>query len=101
MTADARVETDKGSRYLQALCGHFSRKVQTNYTAEVGTVDFGIGSCELRAEPDALLLHVEAPDETSFEQVKDVVGGHLERFAAKDELTVQWTDSQPDSQTAS
>lgn len=94
MEAEARVRTEKGSRYLQALCGHFSRKTRANYTAEQGTVDFGVGSCELRAEQDALLLHADAPDEISLEQVKDVVGGHLERFAAKDELTVTWTDVQ-------
>lgn len=93
MTADARVETEKGSRYLQALCGHFSRKVKAEYSPERGHITFAMGTCELRAEPEALLLHVEAPDEASFAQLKDVVGGHLERFAAKDVLTVTWTDA--------
>ena len=95
MTADAHVQTTKGSRYLQALCGHFSRKTEADYNAERGRVDFGFGSCELRAEAEALLLQVEAPDAESFARVKNVVGGHLERFAAKDELKVRWTDDKP------
>jgi hypothetical protein len=94
MTADARVETEKSSRYLQALCGHFSRKVKAEYSSEHGRVDFGFGVCTLRAETDALLLHVEADNAETCGRVKDVVGGHLERFAAMDELTVIWTDAQ-------
>lgn len=92
MIADAHVETEKGSRYLQALCGHFSRKVVAVYSPKQGHIDFISGTCDLRAEPGALVLQVEAPDAETFARVKDVVGGHLERFAAKDGLRVQWSD---------
>lgn len=90
LTAHSRVETAKSSRFLQALCGHFSRKVPAEYDASRGVVSFPFGRCELRAEPDALLLRVEANDPASLDRAKEVVGGHLERFGVKEGFQVRW-----------
>jgi hypothetical protein len=38
-----------------------------------------------------LTLQAQAPDEESLEQVKHVLGSHLERFGQRNELTVTWT----------
>ena len=92
MLANAHVQTEKSSRHLQALCGHFSRKVQADYTPERGHIAFGFGSCDLRAEPGTLILEVQGSDEETLNRLKNVVGSHLERSAVKDELQVVWTD---------
>lgn len=92
MIADARVQTTKGPRYLQALCGHFSHKVKTDYNAEQGRVYFEFGASTLHADAEALHLSVEASDAESLHRVKEIIGGHLERFAVKDALKVYWTD---------
>lgn len=92
VVADARVQTTKGPRYLQALRGHFSHKVKTDYNAEQGRVYFGFGASTLHADAEALHLSVEASDAENLHRVKEIIGGHLERFAVKDALKVCWAD---------
>ena len=99
MTAHAQIETPKSSRYLQALCGHFSRKTAADYDAHRGKVTFDFGHCDLQAEPDTLVLRAEADSEADLERVKQVIGSHLERFAAKDDLKVQWSSEPPHSRS--
>jgi hypothetical protein len=41
-------------------------------------------------EPDALVMIAAAADAQTLDQVKDVTGGHLERFGEKDGLVVTW-----------
>ena len=98
MLAHATISTEKSSRHLQALCGHFSRKVQADHSSDQGHIDFGFGFCNLRADPQALVLHVEGPDMESVTRLKNVVGSHLERFAVKDSLHVEWADKALPSQ---
>ena len=86
----ATVTTDKASRYLQALCGHFDRKVNAEWSETKGDVDFGFGHCRMQADEKALLIYVRAETEEDFARVKDVVSDHLERFAVKDNLKVFW-----------
>jgi hypothetical protein len=90
LTSDARVTTDRASRYLGQLCKHFAHKVHAEWDDVHGFVDFGWGNCALTATPDALLLHAEAPDPESLGRVEYVLGDHAGRFGARDSLTVEW-----------
>src|SRR5680860_361711 len=92
MIAHALVHTPKASRYLQALCGHFSHKTTVDNDAARGHVTFPFGTCELRADATTLTLRVEADDAEAMTRAKEVVGGHLERFAVKDDLRVAWQE---------
>ncbi len=92
-SATARVETDKGLRYLKALCNHFNRKVEATYNGNLGKVMFPFGECLMEATDEALLIDVTAADAASFVRTKAVVADHLIRFGAKDELTVVWVDT--------
>jgi hypothetical protein len=93
LSARATVETQKADRYMRALCNHFARKVTAEYEGNHGTVQFGFGNCEFDVTDNALNILVQAEDNERLAQVKDVVGGHLERFAASAEaLTVEWID---------
>lgn len=91
-TAQANVQTDKASRYLQALCGHFDRKVSTAWTAHEGNVNFGFGHCQMTADNESLAIYVQTETEEEFARVKHVVSDHLERFAVKDGLKADWID---------
>jgi uncharacterized protein len=96
LTSDARVATDRASRYLAQLCKHFAHKVTAEWDHRRGHADFGWGTCTLTATTEALLLHAQAPDETGLARVEHVVGDHATRFGARDNLTVAWTrSSQP------
>lgn len=93
MIAETRIETSKGSKYLRWLCGHFKIKVKdASYDDQQGYVNFPFGVCEMQAQPDELYIRVQAENAESFAIVKDVVGGHLERFAHKDNVQVTWID---------
>ena len=92
MKAVSRVETEKAAKYLKWLCGHFKIRVPAEYDERRGVVYFEIGTCEMDAHPGELMMRVEAPDAEAFATLKEVVGGHLERFAHKDDVQVVWVD---------
>lgn len=91
--ATARVETDKGLRYLKALCNHFNRKVEASYNDNLGEIKFPFGDCAMEATDDALLIEVVASNDELFARTKAVVADHLVRFGEKDELKVVWVDT--------
>lgn len=89
--AQANVATARPSRYLTQLCKHFGQKIPAEYDNENGTTTFETGTCTMQARDGVLRLHAEAGNDDNLRQLQDVVGSHLERFGARDELTVQWT----------
>ncbi|RJQ76013.1 DUF2218 domain-containing protein [Pseudonocardiaceae bacterium YIM PH 21723] len=89
--SQARVDTDRPSRYAKQLVSHLGRRVEGEWSEESGTgrLSFPDGTATLTAQPDALLLDVDG-DADHIERLEDVVGRHLVRFGAKDELVVEW-----------
>jgi hypothetical protein len=87
-TAD--VSTDRPARYGKQLVAHLSRRSEGEWAEDAGTgwVQFTDGRAELRAGDGVLHLRVEGADLPRWE---DVVGRHLVRFGARDELVAQWT----------
>jgi uncharacterized protein len=87
----ARVATERAARYGKDLVSHLGRRVSAEWDEQAGTgwIDFGETRAELFAGPDALDIRLSAePD--ALARMEDVVGRHLVRFGARDELTVQW-----------
>ena len=92
LIAEVQIATDKASKYLKWLCGHFRIKVDAEYDDTHGEVHFPFGQCEMWAKPEELAIRVESEDAVSFARIKHVVGDHLERFAHKDSIRVTWVD---------
>lgn len=91
--AESTVETPKAARYVKALYNHFEKKAQNaEYTDGDARIQFGFGRCQMKASENSVYLHVEADDEDNFGRLKDVVGGHLERFSGSEALEVTWTE---------
>lgn len=90
LKAKAVIKTDKASRYLQALCGHFDRKVSAAWSESKGEIDFGFGHCQMSADEQSLVIGIESPTDDEFNRLKYVVSDHLERFAIKDGLKAEW-----------
>lgn len=88
---EAQVQTELASRYLVQLCKHFAHKVATNYDTNNGRVDFQPGSCVMRADGNQLHLRCEAKTEPDMHIVKNVVEGHLLRFARNETIAVTWS----------
>jgi hypothetical protein len=89
--SEARVSTDRPHRYAKQLAAHLGRKVESSWDEEsgLGALTFGMGTATLTAEPGLLLLAVEGEAE-NLDRLEDVVGRHLVRFGAKDELVAEW-----------
>ncbi|MDH6579678.1 DUF2218 domain-containing protein [Kitasatospora sp. MAP5-34] len=89
--SEARVSTDRPARYGKQLAAHLGRKVEARWSEETGRgeLTFKAGSATLVAEPGVLLLAVEGAAE-NLAVLEDVVGRHLVRFGARDELVVEW-----------
>jgi uncharacterized protein len=82
--ATASVPTTSGSKYLQQLCKHWSHKLTVEFDAQKGTVTFPNAVATMEAEPEALLVTVEAEDAETVERMKGVVSSHLDRFAFRE-----------------
>ncbi|RVT43242.1 DUF2218 domain-containing protein [Sphingobium algorifonticola] len=91
-SSSATVPTESGSKYLQQLCKHWSHKLTVEFTAEKGTVTFPNAVATMTAQPDSLLVTIEAEDAETVERMKGVVANHLDRFAFREApLPFDWT----------
>jgi hypothetical protein len=120
-TAEARVETERASRYLAQLCQHASSinakgpavrrhrrrhrpghaappagaPPRAEWTETHGTLTFPGGTVTLQATPDALIVRADAGTGPDLRRVQELVGGHLARFGRRDQLTVAWRPLDP------
>ena len=86
----ARIETDRASIYLQQLCKHFAHKLPVIFTPEQGQIAFSVGVCRLEANDGILTLNAEAEDADRLVQLQNVIDKHLQRFAFRSPLTIEW-----------
>ncbi|MFC4505217.1 MULTISPECIES: DUF2218 domain-containing protein [Streptomyces] len=93
-TSLGRAVTDAAPRYAKQLTSHFGRKVPVEETPE-GWHRLTFEQTDVLLQPgeDHLLIRVTAPDASTLTAIQDVVGGHLERFGRRGELTVTWEQS--------
>ena len=97
--AEAKVATDRASRYLVQLCQHVSLAAQAHpqmqalaeWTDDRGVISFGSGQCTLRADSGVLTLRAEAPDKDSLHQLEQRVADRLVQIGRRERLTVTWT----------
>lgn len=90
ITTVAKLNTPNASRYLQQLCKHFQHKRPVEFDPSHGSIEFSVGICQLDAEGEGLTMMLTAPDEAQMAQLQDVVARHLERFAFREEISVDW-----------
>ncbi|MCC7250639.1 DUF2218 domain-containing protein [Hyphomicrobium sp.] len=86
LRATSSFETERASRYLQAMCRHFAHKVPVNYDASVGTADMPFGLLNMEAAGNTLRFEIEAADDQSLARLKYVVEAHIVRFAFREKL---------------
>jgi hypothetical protein len=99
LIAEARVETERSSRYLIQLCRHVNKaararpqmQAHVEWSDDRGVISFGWGRCTLRADPGVLALRAEALDEEGLRRLEHRVADRLERFGRGDQLTVIWS----------
>ena len=123
-TAEARVATDRASRYLVQFCRHAAAighgpgrgprhgpghgsghergpgpagvRVTAEWTDTAGTVTVTPwGRCTLVAEPTALVLRAQAASAADLRRLQEVVTRDVDRFGRRDQLTVTWREVDP------
>lgn len=103
LIAEAQVQTEHAARYLAELCGQFDERakhkpelgVRVEWTETDGSIDFGWGRCEMRADADALAFRAEATDEDGLRQIQELVRRHLEGHGEAGGLMLAWPTSGP------
>jgi hypothetical protein len=108
-TAEARVHTDRASRYLHQLRSHLGNmghmrhkpaahhggqmppKIEhVDYSDTYGSIRFAGGLCTLHATADTLTVRVETDDEDTLQRIQNGLTGRLEKIGRRDQLTVTW-----------
>ena len=91
LRSTAVVATGRSARWVKQLSEHLGRKAEVREAADGGRLLLlAGGSCLLSGDATTLRFAAQAPDEQVLSRIEHVVGGHFERFAAKEELTVHW-----------
>ena len=90
LVSEAKVKTEKASRYIAQLCKHFQHKVPAEYDEREGRVDFQPGNCVMTAADGVLTMRCEADDEKAMGRVKYILDDHLTRFAWREKPEIVW-----------
>ncbi|MEM8857507.1 MAG: DUF2218 domain-containing protein [Chloroflexota bacterium] len=95
-TSEAKVNTLKAAGWIKTLCIHFQHKVTAEWSDNEGMVNFSKfehGLCRMTAADGVLTLNAEAASPEKLKLTKGIVAGHLEKFAVKEGIKVDWQDS--------
>tara|TARA_B110000008_G_C16529861_1_gene387671 strand:- start:100 stop:378 length:279 start_codon:yes stop_codon:yes gene_type:complete len=90
MVSKLFVKTLKASIYLQQIVKHFSHKLQVEFDAQAGRIEFPFGIAELNAEELGLNIIAKAETSENLDKMKYVLASHLERFAFREKLKCNW-----------
>ena len=90
MVSKLFVKTLKASIYLQQIGKHFSHKLQVEFDAQAGRIEFPFGIAELNAEELGLNMIAKAETSENLDKMKYVLASHLERFAFREKLQCNW-----------
>ena len=95
LVSRAEVATATPERYAKQLVSHLGGKIPVTSTDDGEVFSFGDGRGLVRVGDGVLVLQAEAKGEKALGVVQDVLGRHLERFGAKQELAVTWSAPVP------
>lgn len=86
----ADVATDSPSRYAKQLLSHLGRKVEFTTNGVTSTASIAGGTGTIMIGVGILTLLAQGPDDETVERIEHVLGTHLGRFGARNELVVSW-----------
>lgn len=87
--------TDRAERYARQFADHLGHTIPVTADQDGYRLDHRGVHGSLTCDAEALNVSIEAPDEERLRIAMDSVQRHLERFGAREGLTIHW--GQPDS----
>jgi catechol 2,3-dioxygenase len=91
LSSRAAVATAKPSPYLLQFAKHFRHKLDVTFDEHYAVIPLAAGVAELAAAGETLTIAAHAHTPADLARVEHVIGSHLERFGARDELKVTWS----------
>lgn len=88
--AVATISTPHGAALLQALCAHWSRRLEAEYDAQRGRVNFDYAAAHFEATPAGLRVMLAAPDRVALARLRRRFTTRLRKLAAREPLTLDW-----------
>ena len=83
-TAQARVQTTSGRRYLTQFAKHLAHRFPVEGDTDHTRVELPLGALTMSADDDTLQLLITSEDPAFVEQMKSVVSTHVDRFAHRE-----------------
>ncbi len=92
MQSHARLNTDKGARYMTQLAKHWSHKFDVSLDDTTARIPLPVGECRMTADEAGLDITVETTGLEHLAKLEDVVAEHLLRFAFRENVAkLSWT----------
>ncbi|MFM1950357.1 MAG: hypothetical protein RL418_44 [Actinomycetota bacterium] len=86
MKSHSELEIDRPQRWAKQVSNHLGHKAELKEEATKYLLTFGFGaSAQVSWSDSAVLMDIEAETPEALEKAKQVVGGHLLRFAKLDQ----------------
>ena len=94
LNSTTTVSTGFAAKYVSQLCKHFGHKTPVRHKGDDGEIQFEFGSAELKATDQSLEMIARAPTAAELSRTEEVVGAHLERFAFRENISLEWVRTQ-------
>jgi len=85
-------QTEYASKYLMTLCRHFSRKVESEWNEQQGSVKFPKGNCEMHVNTTKgqLVIICSAENQSDLALVKSILESHVKLFSRRETFVLNW-----------
>lgn len=84
MRKTANFPTARPLPLMGTMCKHFAHKIAVEQDETRAVLRFAMGVAEVEAGPEGLALTIEAADADGFERTREVLIGHMLRFAHRE-----------------
>ncbi|AQS41128.1 MAG: Hypothetical protein BHV28_04150 [Candidatus Tokpelaia hoelldobleri] len=85
------IKTLHAGKYLVQLSKHWQHKFSFSYTETEAHIPFSDAiRLDMSANPAELAVQLEAPNEEDIARMETVFANHLERFAFREKLIIDW-----------
>ena len=90
-----KADTASAALYMNKLCKHFAHKIEIQLNTDQADAHFPYGQCHMQASATQLTFVCSAPELRGAAMMRFVLEDHLERFARRENLKVQWDANAP------